>query len=274
MGWSLSSLASGLLCYSAFRVSPHLSPQLTGRYHKLSPRDRIDWDSRFASTLHALAITSFAAYIFFATDTYDDDTKNPELAGQPILLRCTPVSQAALGVSLGYFVLDISLMVKHYPWMGGPEMLAHHIAAFASVYTSLSLGQAHIYTLIMLATEVTTPFVNARWILDKLQWRGTKTYTVNGVCLAVSWLLVRILLFLWFFIHAWNHRAETAELRGPAILLITIVPALLFGLNVFWFTKILRGVIKLISGQLQQDDDSDMGPRARYKESAAHKKGT
>lgn len=34
---------------------------------------------RFASTLHALAITSFAAYIFFATDTYDDDTKNPEV---------------------------------------------------------------------------------------------------------------------------------------------------------------------------------------------------
>ena len=78
------------------------------------------------------------------------------------------------------------------------------------------------------------------------------TYTVNGVCLAVSWLLIRILLFLWFFVHAWNHRAETAELRGPTILLITIVPALLFGLNVFWFTKILRGVIKLLSGQLRQ----------------------
>ena len=78
------------------------------------------------------------------------------------------------------------------------------------------------------------------------------TYTLNGVCLAVSWLLVRILLFLWFFVHAWNHRAETAQLRGPAILLITIVPALLFGLNVFWFTKILRGVVKLLSGQLRQ----------------------
>ena len=78
------------------------------------------------------------------------------------------------------------------------------------------------------------------------------TYTANGVCLAVSWLLVRILLFLWFFVHAWHHRAETAELRGPAILLITIVPALLFGLNVFWFTKILRGVMKLLSGQLRQ----------------------
>ena len=120
-----AGLASGLLCYSAFQVSPYLSPQLTGRYHKLSLRDRIDWDSRcyqlqdllsgqsdvipqaphprgspmllplirddnsaqrgsvlccrFASTLHALAITSFAAYIFFATDTYDDDTKNPEV---------------------------------------------------------------------------------------------------------------------------------------------------------------------------------------------------
>ena len=40
-----------------------------------------------------------------------------QLAGQPILLRCTPVSQAALGMSLGYFVLDIALMLKHYPWV-------------------------------------------------------------------------------------------------------------------------------------------------------------
>ena len=79
--------------------------------------------------------------------------------------------------------------------MGGPEMLAHHIAAFASVYTSLSLGQAHMYTLIMLATEVTTPFVNARWILDKLvspvTAEGATAWVAAALTMEHAWLLLQ-----------------------------------------------------------------------------------
>ena len=52
--------------------------------------------------------------------------------------------------------------------MGGPEMLTHHIAALAAVAASASIQQAHMYALIMLATESTTPFINARWMFDKL----------------------------------------------------------------------------------------------------------
>ena len=36
-------------------------------------------------------------------------------------------------------------------------------------------GQAHAYTLALLATECTTPFVNLRWVLDKVHsrwWSG------------------------------------------------------------------------------------------------------
>lgn len=52
--------------------------------------------------------------------------------------------------------------------MGGPEMLAHHIAAFLSVGLASLTNQAHMYTLLLLSTEMTTPFVNARWILDQM----------------------------------------------------------------------------------------------------------
>ena len=52
--------------------------------------------------------------------------------------------------------------------MGGPEMLTHHIAAFLSVALASFTGQAHLYTLLLLSTELTTPFVNARWYLDQL----------------------------------------------------------------------------------------------------------
>lgn len=52
--------------------------------------------------------------------------------------------------------------------MGGPEMLIHHIAAFLSVALASITGQAHLYTLLLLSTELTTPFVNARWVFDQM----------------------------------------------------------------------------------------------------------
>ncbi len=100
--------------------------------------------------------------------------------------------------------MDITLIIRHFPWvtsidgpvvtslcplsvlalqlysnavsclrtsmvqMGGPEMLTHHIAAFLSVALASFTGQAHLYTLLLLSTELTTPFVNARWIYDQM----------------------------------------------------------------------------------------------------------
>lgn len=119
----------------------------------------------------------------------------------PSLKRHTTMSSAALGWSLGYFTLDIALVCWYFPtvctpievmlrnvkssnkkyamvcllsmawWllqMGGPEMLIHHIAAFVSVALASWTKQAHMYTLLLLSTEMTTPFVNARWILDQM----------------------------------------------------------------------------------------------------------
>lgn len=45
-------------------------------------------------------------------------------------------------------------------------MICHHIAATLSIWLALHSHQGHFYTLSLLATEVTTPFVNLRWHLD------------------------------------------------------------------------------------------------------------
>lgn len=65
-----------------------------------------------------------------------------------------------------------------------------------------------------------------------------------------SWLFARIILFLWFFKHMWEHRSDIADLRTDVKALILTVPPLLFILNVFWFGKIVRGLMKLLKGQL------------------------
>ena len=48
----------------------------------------------------------------------------------------------------------------------------------------------------------------------------------------------------------WQHRSDIADLRTDVRVLILTVPPLLFVLNVFWFGKIVRGLVKLLRGQL------------------------
>ena len=56
-----------------------------------------------------------------------------QVGDSPFVLRTSPLSDAALGFSLGYFSTDLLLLVLYYPSFGGPEMAVHHLAALASV---------------------------------------------------------------------------------------------------------------------------------------------
>jgi hypothetical protein len=85
-----------------------------------------------------------------------------------------------------------------------------------------------------------------------LGMRFSGAYTANGVCMTVTWFVGRIVLFLWFFMHMWNHRGQLSLLAPPALVLVLLVPPLLFALNVWWFTKILRGIAKLLGGTLSK----------------------
>ena len=52
-------------------------------------------------------------------------------------------------------------------------MVAHHVAAFCSVLTTVVFHETHMYTLVLLATECTTPFINFRWLLEKMVQSGS-----------------------------------------------------------------------------------------------------
>lgn len=248
--------SSALIFYVLFKCSPYLSNACSSTYTGLSQKDRVDWDSRWTSTIHALAISALAMYLFLLTDPFSDDTTAPELWKTSPLKRHTPLSSAALGWSLGYFTLDIALVCWYFPTMGGPEMLIHHIAAFISVGLASYTKQAHMYTLLLLSTEMTTPFVNARWILDQMGLRSAPIYALNGVCMFTFWFVGRIVLFMWFFQHMWQHQAQIRDLRSDVQLLMATVPPFLFVLNVFWFGKIVKGLVKLLRGQLSKLEDT------------------
>lgn len=86
----------------------------------------------------------------------------------------------------------------------------HHCGGAAALLATLASGQCHLYGLLLLSTEVTTPFICMRWMLDKAAKRKTQLYIANAVAIFLGWVFCRILLFIYLFIHMWESRAAMA----------------------------------------------------------------
>ncbi|KAL6784458.1 hypothetical protein ACKKBF_B01870 [Auxenochlorella protothecoides x Auxenochlorella symbiontica] len=241
----LAAAVAGYATYvGSYKASRWLSPLITASYSNLSEKKKLEWDARWPSTLHAVVLSSAAGYLFLCTDLFSDSKE----FGDPVILRMNPLSTAALGYSLGYFSTDLVMLCAHYPDFGGAEMGLHHVAAWMSIAVSGIHEEGHLYTLALLGTECTTPFINARWMLDAVGLRSSRIYLVNGLALVADWFVIRILLFLWFFAHMYTHSDEIYLVSVPCIILLLTVPVLLFTLNLFWFFKILAGARKLLFG--------------------------
>ena len=185
-------------------------------YKSLGRVDQLEWDGRAPSTLHALILSVAVLYIFLCTNTFGEtqpiSTSTVPPPPSPFVLRASPTTTATLAYSAGYFITDLAMLVLYFPAFGTAAMGVHHVAALASVLASALYSQGQAYTLLLLATEATTPFVNARWILEKAGLKEHPVYMINGVAMALLWLVVRVLsLALVFFPLTWRH-AQEAEL--------------------------------------------------------------
>jgi len=247
--WLASAVASFVVCSLLFVAGPMVVARLLKPYATMTYRNAKDRDSsgcRYFSFVHALVVTALNFYILLATDTFDDSPSNKDPV--PLMWRYSLLSRVSLGISLGYFLLDALLVAWYMPAMGGMEMETHHIAAFLSVFVTVWYREVHMYTLILLATECTTPFINFRWLLEKMNWKHTVWYKMNGIALVLSWILVRIVMFVFFFVHLYHRRDQLWRLHWPVGVAILTVPPLLSALNLLWFSKIARGALKLFFG--------------------------
>lgn len=244
-----TALAAGVLAFfssfAAYRLSPvYISPALSSGYNRLKPSEKREWDSRIASTLHAALITLASIYALKVSNTFDPEhlTKG----GGNVMFAHSRFTEAAVGMSLGYFVHDAVVLTSNWRQMGSLAMVMHHAVAAVSLVAALSSRQGHMYTLLLLATEMTTPFINARWHLDVLGKRDSAAFMLNAVAILVSWAMGRIFLSMCMFWHMFHHQAELHTLDQPGRSLIIIVPLVLFGLNLFWFGKICRAFGKVV----------------------------
>ncbi|GAB2213511.1 hypothetical protein Droror1_Dr00017818 [Drosera rotundifolia] len=238
-----TSLIAGILaCKVIYDLTDRISSLHFKSYSGLTKAQRIEWNNRGMSTVHAVFIAAMSLYFVFWSDLFGDD-RTTEL----VTFRSSALSTFALGVSVGYFIADLSMILWLYPSLGGREYVLHHSLSCISVAYSMFSGEGQLYTFMVLISEVTTPEINMRWFLDTAGLKRSSAYILNGIVIFFAWLVARILLFVYMFDHVYLHYHQVIQLHPFGYFLVSVVPSVLAVMNLIWFGKIIKGLKKTLT---------------------------
>ncbi|KAL2239612.1 UNVERIFIED_CONTAM: TLC domain-containing protein 4-B [Sesamum indicum] len=210
--WLSSVFVGILMCKIVYDLTGVISTSFFKGYNKLNKKEKLEWNNRGFSTFHAIVVAAGSLYFLLVSDLFVDTQDGL------IINKSSTLSDTILGVSIGYFLSDLAMIIYHFPALGGLEYIIHHGLSAYSITLSLLSGQAQIYILMVLFTESTTPFVNLRWCLDVAGLKNSKLYIYNGVALFFGWLVARIILFVFYFYHMFIHFDQifnSASIRLP-----------------------------------------------------------
>ncbi|XP_044509237.1 TLC domain-containing protein 4-like isoform X2 [Mangifera indica] len=222
-----SSVLGGLFaCKVVYDLTQLISTFYLKSYNGLTKLQRIEWNNRGISTIHATFISAMSVYFVFWSDLFSDQ----QLDGL-VIFRNSPLSTFALGVSVGYFLADLGMILWLYPLLGGMEYVIHHSLSGIAVAYSMFSGEGQLYTYMILISEVTTPEINMRWYLDTAGMKRSNAYLINGVVIFFTWLIARILLFFYIFNHVYLHYDETFSVQSTILSVIYLFLAALSSLN-------------------------------------------
>ncbi|XP_021909928.1 transmembrane protein 56 [Carica papaya] len=240
--WLASVFSGIIMCKIVYELTGLVSFLCFRVYGKLRDAEKIEWNNRGFSTFHALVVAVASLYLLLFSDLFSENSLDDLTVN-----RTSTLSETILGISIGYFLSDLAMILWHYPSLGGPEYILHHGLSMFSIFLSVISGQGQMYILMVLFSECTTPFVNLRWYLDVGGQKSSKIYVFNGVALFLGWLIARILLFIFFFLHMVTHFDQVKKIFPLGFYSLLTVPPVLAMMNVVWFWKITRGLVKTLS---------------------------
>ncbi|XP_042478424.1 TLC domain-containing protein 4-B-like isoform X3 [Macadamia integrifolia] len=238
-----TSILGGIFaCKMAFDITQLISAYYFKSFAALTKIQRIEWSNRGISTFHAIFITIMSLYFVIFSDLFSDH----RLAGL-VIFRSSTLSTFILGVSVGYFLVDLGMIFWFYPSLGGMEYVLHHLISLVAVAYSMLSGEGQLYTYMVLISEATTPAINLRWYLSTSGMKRSSAYLVNGVVIFFAWLVARLLLFTYIFYHVYLHSHQVMQMQPLVRLMVFGVPSVLFIMNLLWFAKIVKGLKKTLA---------------------------
>eukprot|EP01012_Entosiphon_sulcatum_P057557 TRINITY_DN81351_c0_g1_i1.p1 TRINITY_DN81351_c0_g1~~TRINITY_DN81351_c0_g1_i1.p1 ORF type:complete len:241 (+),score=22.79 TRINITY_DN81351_c0_g1_i1:25-747(+) len=225
-----AAVFSAIYCFASPALSLRIAPSV---YGKLSPAERVDWDSRTVALLHALCILPCAW-----TCAWND----PILAADH-LHNVSDTFRLTAGIAVGFFLWDTVLCAR-YLRVFGPSFLVHATCCLLLYSASLLFALAPFYTGFVLQWEASTPFLHLRHFLLKSKRTSSPLFVVVSVLFALTFFVSRLLGGLYINSIFWPEILQRG-LPWPKLLLIGTVDLVLCSLNCLWFARIIRSARRL-----------------------------
>lgn len=232
------SAISTLLSYSV--VCPFVTPYFMKSYSSWTTSKKNYWNTLPCAIIHSVVIVFLSIWALLGVDF------TVPLEHQ--IIYHSYAGKIGMQFSLGYFVGDFIALLSDKDLRTDRMMLFHHISGFVSVgLGSVYSGCYSILILLRLTSELSTPFVNMRWVLAELKIPKTsKIYVANGLSMTATFFCSRIFTIplLWYILYHFVVYEPPPGVPLPLKYLTLSVYAVFDVLNVYWSYKIAMGCKK------------------------------
>lgn len=173
-----------------FYLSPRLSTYFFPQFYLNFPRrTQLNWDVHVVSFVQSTLITILAIWITIADQERWDMTSGGRVYGY------TGACGLIQALATGYFLYDLVVSTLYFD-MFGVGMFFHAISALW-VYSQGFRPFVNFYAPTFILYELSSPFLNIHWFLDKVNMTGSKAQWYNGILLLFVFFSCRLVWGTW-----------------------------------------------------------------------------
>lgn len=168
-----------------YPISPLISNWLApAHYSKLPRKRRLNWDAHVVSMFQCILINGLAIWVMFTDDELNQMNWEERVWGY------TGASGFIQAFAAGYFLWDLVVTSLNFD-VFGIGTLAHAIAALF-VYSLGFRPFVNYYATVFILWELSTPFLNVHWFMDKVDMTGSRAQLYNGMMLLATFFSCRL----------------------------------------------------------------------------------
>ncbi|KAF7512884.1 hypothetical protein GJ744_011987 [Endocarpon pusillum] len=162
-------------------VSSYLFPSV---YPQLNRRTKINWDVHVVSLVQSCSINAAALWVMYV------DEERMDMSAMERVYGYTGGCGMIQGLAAGYFLWDLVVTSRNVGIFGW-GMWAHGVCALC-VFSFGFRPFLNFYGPTFILYELSSPFLNIHWFLDKLHLTGSKYQWYNGIILLASFFGCRL----------------------------------------------------------------------------------
>ncbi|CAF9930016.1 hypothetical protein IMSHALPRED_008067 [Imshaugia aleurites] len=231
-------------------ASRHLFPQI---YPSLAPRTKTAWNARAVSLLSSCVLNTAALSVIYL------DRERWAMGPRGRVWGYTGASGMVQGFAAGYFLWDLAVCAGNVE-VHGPGALMHAVSALAVSLLGFR-PFCNYYGLNFVLYELSTPFLNVHWFMDKLGMTGSTAQLVNGIALVATFGASRLVWGTYQSVRMYQDMWIAFEAPGglpvpPWLALAYVVSnTTLSVLNFYWFGRMITTLRKRFEKPSNEDDE-------------------